>query len=212
MLYTSFVHYPDFSFERKLWRDGFIRVAGVDEVGRGAWAGPVFAAAVIFPPSVKLGEPLRDSKRIPPTKREKLAEVIKRLALFWAVSSSSVAEIEKEGIGRATELAMAGALDQIPYPVEFVLVDYFRLSFWPAERQNPIKFGDTLSNSIAAASILAKVARDDLMRELGKKYPPYGFEIHKGYGTRMHQQTIREHGLSEIHRASFVPAGLVAAN
>jgi len=180
----------------------------VDEVGRGAWAGPLFTAAVVFPPDVYLGMHLDDSKKLSPARREELSLVIKEKALFWSISQVGVGFIEENGIAPATMRAMKQALEGLRESPEFVLVDYFRLPFWPETQQNPIKFGDGLSNSIAAASILAKVARDELMRNLGKKYPQYGFEAHKGYGTKMHQERICEHGLCEIHRPSFVPQDL----
>ncbi len=200
---------PSFSFEHRLWEVGLSRVAGVDEVGRGAWAGPLLAAAVIFPPQMRLPFRLADSKQLSPVQREELVGVIKEKALGWAVSQVEVDFIEEQGISAATVRAMQSALENLAEPPEFVLVDYFRLSSWPAEKQNPIKFGDRLSNSIAAASILAKVARDQLMRELGKQYPQYGFEVHKGYGTRLHRQRIEEHGLCQLHRRSFIPEGLL---
>lgn len=185
-------------------------MAGVDEVGRGAWAGPLLAAAVVFPPHLRLSVRLSDSKKLSPTRREELATVIREKVLFWAVSRVEADFIEENGIVSATEQAMKSALEGLGEPPEFVLVDYFRLSFWPVERQHPLKFGDGLSNSIAAASILAKVVRDQLMRELGKQYPQYGFEAHKGYGTKLHQEMIKEHGFCELHRKSFIPESLRA--
>jgi len=201
------VRRPTFSPERKLWKEGYKLVAGIDEVGRGSWAGPVTAAAVIFPSSVRLGVKLNDSKRLAPHIREELAEVIKRKALFWAVGSADHFLVDERGIKEASELAIAEAIDGIHRKPEFLLVDFFNLSFWPEEYQNPLKFGDQLSNSIAAASILAKVARDEFMREQEEVYPDYGFAQHKGYGTRQHREAIEELGICEIHRKSFVPKG-----
>lgn len=183
-------------------------MAGVDEVGRGAWAGPICAAAVIFPPQLRLPVRLADSKKLSPSRREELAVVIKEKALAWAVSRVEVDFIEENGIVAATERAMRSALESLKGSPEFVLIDYFRLPSWPADRQNPVKFGDGRSNSIAAASILAKVARDELMRKLGEQYPQYGFEAHKGYGTALHQEMVRKHGLCDLHRVSFIPNGL----
>jgi ribonuclease HII len=199
------VRFADFSLEKNLWEKGFARVAGVDEVGRGAWAGPVLAAAVVFSPERRLGFRLADSKQLSPARREALAEAIKEKALFWSVSRADAEFIEANGIGAATEKAIRLALAGLKESPEFVLVDYFKLSFWPKERQDPVKFGDAISNSIAAASILAKVARDSLMRDLGKQYPQYGFEAHKGYGTKFHREMIKENGLCPLHRRSFVP-------
>jgi len=203
------VRFSSFSLEKKLWNDGFSLVAGVDEVGRGAWAGPVLAAAVIFPANVRLGFRLADSKKLSPGRREELAENIKERALFWSISQSDAVFIEEKGISPATEQAMRLALEDLRESPDFVLVDYLKLSSWPLDRQNPVKFGDQISNSIAAASILAKVIRDNLMRELGKQYPEYGFEAHKGYGTKFHQEMIREHGLCELHREKFIPESLL---
>jgi len=200
------VRFASFSLERNLWGRGFTRVAGVDEVGRGAWAGPVLAAAVVFPYDRRLDFRLADSKQLSPARREELAENIKEKALFWSVSCTNVGFIEENGISAATERAMRLALADLKDSPDFVLVDYFKLHFWPTERQNPVKFGDAISNSIAAASILAKAARDNLMREFGTRYPQYGFESHKGYGTRFHREMIRKYGLCELHRPSFIPS------
>jgi ribonuclease HII len=202
------VRFSSFSLEKKLWNGGFSLVAGVDEVGRGAWAGPVLAAAVVFPANVRLGFRLADSKKLSPGRREELAESIKERALFWSTSQSDAVFIEEKGINPATEQAMRLALGGLKESPDFVLVDYFKLSFWPLERQNPVKFGDAISNSIAAASILAKVARDDLMRELSNRYPQYGFEDHKGYGTKLHQEAIKKYGLCALHRPNFVSKDL----
>lgn len=173
-------------------------------MGRGAWAGPLLAAAVVFPPRLRLTVRLDDSKKLSPARREELAVVIREKALGWAVSQVEADFIEEKGIVAATEQAMKFALESLGELPEFVLVDYFQLSFWPVEKQRPLKFGDGISNSIAAASILAKVARDQLMRDLGKRYPQYGFEAHKGYGTKLHQEMIKKHGLCELHRPSFI--------
>ena len=202
------MRFASFSLERNLWGRGFTRVAGVDEVGRGAWAGPVLAAAVVFPYDRRLDFRLADSKQLSPGRREELAEIIKERALFWSISQSDSAFIEEKGISSATEQAMRLALEELKESPDFVLVDYFKLPFWPLERQNPVKFGDAVSNSIAAASILAKVARDELMRGLGKRYPQYGFEAHKGYGTKFHQEAIKKYGICEIHRPGFIPERL----
>ncbi len=196
---------PNFSWEKNLWRSGLTRVAGLDEVGRGAWAGPLFAATVVFPPQSRLPVRLADSKQLSPARREELAVVIREKALCWSVSQVEADFIEEKGIVAATERAMRSALESLGESPEFVLVDYFKLSFWPAEKQRPLKFGDGISNSIAAASILAKVARDQLMRDLGKQYSQYGFAAHKGYGTKFHQEMIKEHGLCDLHRISFIP-------
>lgn len=194
---------PNFSYERKLWSDGFSLVAGVDEVGRGAWAGPLYAAAVVFPPRTRL-KGINDSKKLSPEKRGEIVPVVKKKALFWSVASVGVSFIEKFGIGRATQKAMRKALEALRKNPDFVLVDYFKLPFLGDDKHLSLKFGDSLSASIAAASVLAKVARDNYMAELSSSYPQYGFEAHKGYGTKMHQEKVRQHGPCEIHRKSFL--------
>ena len=203
---------PNFSFERKYWNKGIKLVAGLDEVGRGAWAGPVVAASVIFPPDVRLRVKLNDSKKLTSKVREELAEVIKQRALFWSVGQVGNQDIDRGGIKSATEKAMERALNGVDSRPGFILVDFFSVSFWPKNQQLPIKFGDNLSNSIAAASILAKVARDNLMRKLSAEYPHYDFSSNKGYGTKIHQAAIREFGLCPLHRTTFVPEGLFNGN
>lgn len=199
----------NFHYERKLWRDGLGLVAGVDEVGRGAWAGPLFAGAVIFPQEVKLKFPLTDSKLLTPTKRIELASGIKTQALAFAVAQVEAPLIERCGISFATEYAMLKALEELGLTPDFVLIDFFRIRSFPRWRQEAIKGGDQQSASIAAASILAKVERDEKMKQLAKQYPNYGFEAHVGYGTKMHQQMIKKHGLCDIHRISFIPERLL---
>ena len=194
---------PNFSYERKLWNDGFSLVAGVDEVGRGAWAGPLYAAAVVFPPRVRL-KGINDSKKLSPERRLEIAFTIKEKALFWSVASVGVGFIEGFGVSEATQKAMRKALEALRKRPDFVLVDYFKLPFLDDDKHLSLKFGDSLSASIAAASILAKVARDNCMIELSPSYPQYGFEAHKGYGTKVHQEKVKQHGPCEIHRKSFL--------
>lgn len=196
--------FPDFSHEKELWDRGFEIVAGVDEAGRGALAGPIFAAAVIFPKQVKLGFKVNDSKKISPSKRKELFNLIKKKALSWSVGYSKVAYIEEFGITKASDHAMQKALEGLNLNPDYVLVDYFKLTFISDDKQLPLKFGDTLSNSIASASILAKVARDNLMVELSKSYPEYRFDSHKGYGTKYHWEMIVKHGSCKLHRDSFL--------
>jgi len=203
------VKYPNLSYELNLWSQGYQNVCGIDEVGRGAWAGPLFAAAVIFPPDIKI-KGINDSKKLTPEKREELALEIKEKALSFAVGSVDPAFVDEAGIVKATDEAMKRSVEGLNVSADFVLVDYFKLSFFPEDRHLPIKFGDSISKTIAAASILAKVARDKFMEELAQTYPGYGFESHVGYGTKMHQEKIRELGLSKIHRISFVPEYLLS--
>ncbi len=179
-------------------------MAGVDEAGRGALAGSLFASAVVFPPNVRLKIKPRDSKRLSPKKRIELAGFVKDKAYFWSVSSVGVGFIDKFGMAKAGREAMKKALEDLSGVPEFVLVDYYKLPFWPKENQLSIKFGDNTSSSIAAASILAKVARDEMMVDLAEKYPQYGFDLHKGYGTARHREALLEYGPCEIHRKSFI--------
>ncbi len=195
--------FPTLEFERNLWNDGFTRIAGIDEAGRGAWAGPVAAAAVILPanPSLTLSlNRVRDSKLMTPLARETWAPRIKECAVGWGVGFASAEEIDTLGIVPATKLAAMRALeDLLP---DFLLTDYliFREIELP---QTALVKGDQRSLSVAAASVLAKTARDAMMRELDSQYPGYGFARHKGYGTRLHQEAIKKLRRCEIHRKSF---------
>jgi ribonuclease HII len=194
---------PTLVFEQSLWDNNFIRIAGIDEAGRGAWAGPVAAAAVILPadPSVaKTLERVRDSKLMTPAERERWAPRIRESAAGWGVGFASAVEIDALGIVPATKLAAVRALENLT--PDYLLTDFlvFREIDLP---QTALVKGDQRSLSIAAASVLAKTARDAVMRELNDRYPGYGFAQHKGYGTRLHQMAIRKLGTSEIHRRSF---------
>lgn len=194
---------PSLDIEKSLRKSGYSYVCGLDEVGRGSFAGPVVVGAVIFPPSVELPDGIADSKLLKPRKREKLAGVIKEQALAWAIAEIGVPVINKVGIGKATQMAFRKALRLLPVQADFVLIDAFYVKHLNRKRQRPVKDGDKICASISAASIIAKVYRDKLMKKLHKKYPQYGFAKHKGYGTRIHQETIRKCGLSRIHRKSF---------
>jgi ribonuclease HII len=197
-----------FTLERRLWRKGLVAVAGVDEVGRGAWAGPLLAAAVIFPPKAKLTFSLYDSKKLTPKRRFELSELIKEKSLAFSFGRVEVPLIEECGIAYANECAMTRALKGLSSDPDFVLVDYYGVRSFPEERQEAIIKGDQYSASIAAASILAKVERDSQMVELDSAYPGYGFASHKGYGTKVHRESIKRLGPSEVHRLSFVPKEL----
>lgn len=157
---------------------------GLDEVGRGAWAGPVVAAAVVFPRDVKLPDGLRDSKLLTARKREELDVVIKSLTQTWAIAEICVETINRVGIGKASQYAMRKAIRDLDVKPDFHLVDYYTLSYIPKSRQKGIKEGDKLCASISAASILAKVYRDNLMTRLHKNYKEYRFCDHVGYGTK----------------------------
>jgi ribonuclease HII len=186
---------------------GFVRIAGVDEAGRGAWAGPVVAAAVILPCTPEAMTQLagvNDSKKLSVRQREAMREVVQQVALAWAVGSASCAEIDALGILPATRLAMARAIEGLVVPAEALLIDAVKL---PAVKlpQQSFNFADSISLSVAAASILAKTTRDAMMCELDERLAGYRFTLHKGYGTRVHQQCLRALGPSPAHRHSFKP-------
>lgn len=190
-------------FEQSLWNQGFYHVCGLDEVGRGAWAGPVVSAAVVFPPKVKFPHDLFDSKLLLPKRREELSLVIKELASFIGIGVVGLGEINRRGIGVASQMSMRGAIKKLPVAPDYFLVDAFYIKYLPKLKQLPIVKGDQLSASIAAASIVAKVFRDQLMKELHIELPKYRFDLHKGYGTAQHQKLITKHGFSDLHRRSF---------
>ena len=196
-----------FHFELELWRDGVKAVAGVDEAGRGPLAGPVVAAAVIFPPSISDAFGINDSKKLSPKNRERLEPLIKNEALSVGVGIVDHAEIDRINILQATYKAMQIAIQQLSRSPDFALIDGRGVPDLEMPCK-PIIKGDSKSISIAAASIIAKVTRDRIMIEMCEKYPQYGFEQHKGYPTKKHIQAIREFGLSPIHRRSFRPQQL----
>ena len=188
--------------ERELHAEGIGLICGVDEAGRGPLAGPVCAAAVILPPETELAG-LNDSKKLSEKKREQLFPEIQRVALAWSVAFASVEEIEERNILGATMLAMNRAIAGLSLTPDLALIDGNRNK----EIEMPsrcVVHGDARCASIAAASILAKVSRDHLMLELAREYPQYGFEKHKGYGTRAHYAALREYGPCPAHRPSFL--------
>ncbi len=194
---------PDFEIEKEIRKKGYTFVCGVDEAGRGPLAGPVCAAAVVFEEGVTI-EGINDSKKLSEKKREALFEVIKERALAYGIAFADVAEIEEYNILGATYLAMNRAIEQLGDKVDFALIDGNRVpKDIKVDCQTVVK-GDAKSVSIAAASILAKVTRDRLLLDYDEKYPEYGFKKHKGYGTAEHMQAIREHGMCEVHRPSFL--------
>jgi ribonuclease HII len=201
------------AFEERLWTEGYRRVAGLDEAGRGAWAGPVVAAAVILPPDdPDLAEHLtgvRDSKQITPGPRENLLEVVQKQALAVGVGIVPPGEIDTLGIVPATHKAMTLALNAISPPADYCLIDYLVLPSVPLP-QHSLPKGDARVLSIAAASIVAKVTRDRFMVDLDGQFPGYGFAWHKGYGTAQHRTALSELGPSEIHRMSFAPLRMTA--
>jgi ribonuclease HII len=187
--------------EARAWRAGHHRVAGLDEVGRGALAGPVVAAAVVFPEQVELAC-LRDSKALSARQRERLEGEIRRRAVAWGVASASPAEVDRLNVLQATLLAMRRALEKLPEPADLLLLDAVRLPGIDTPQRRLIG-GDRVSASIAAASILAKVARDRQMVEFDRTYPYYEFGENKGYGTPAHLDALERRGPSPIHRLTF---------
>ncbi|CAM4138246.1 ribonuclease HII [Corallococcus exiguus] len=191
-------------FETELWEQGLLKVAGVDEAGMAPLAGPVVAAAAILPRGYKL-KGLDDSKKIlDPDKREALAEALKRDVVAWAVGRAEVEEIDQLNIYHAGLLAMRRAVEGLGLTPDYVLVDARTIPQCPAPQRGIIK-GDSLSLSIAAASVLAKTTRDRLMAQLDAQYPGYGLAAHKGYPTAQHVQAIQALGVLPIHRRSFGP-------
>ncbi|MEX1111785.1 MAG: ribonuclease HII [Chthoniobacterales bacterium] len=194
----------DFSRERALRARGIFLVAGVDEAGRGPLAGPVVAAAVILPDDCAI-EGLDDSKKLTAKKREHFHAILTvRADICWGIGQAEVAEIDRLNILRATHLAMARAVAALPRKPDHALVDGLPVHGLPVPH-TALVAGDTLSLSIAAASIMAKVTRDRLMTALDAEYPQYGFARHKGYGVREHFEALRSHGPSPVHRRSFQP-------
>ena len=203
-------------FEQEAWAGGALRVAGVDEAGRGPLAGPVVAAAVVFERTHLEREASRslagltDSKQLPAARREFFFALLSaRTEVQIGVGSASVEEIDALNILRATHLAMARALAQLVPPPVLALVDGLPVHGLPVPHR-AIVGGDRASLSIAAASIVAKVTRDRWMAEWAARYPAYGFERHKGYGTRAHLDALRRHGPCPIHRRSFAPVAQLA--
>lgn len=196
---------PDFEWEIRLWQRGKRLVAGLDEAGRGAMAGPVSAGALIFPadPGLQAAlEGLDDSKKLSPAARGAWAHSLKEIALAWGVGMATSEEIDALGIAPATRLAMVRALQAMRLEPEHLLIDFVRLTEAGISQDALIK-GDERSLSIAAASVLAKTARDAWMEAYEHEHPGYGFAQHKGYGTAAHRAAMRRLGLSAIHRRSF---------
>lgn len=220
---------PNFNYERRLWNKGFRFVAGVDEVGRGAFAGPIVVGAVIFAPNPQIKNSkfkmknwekeilylgINDSKLLKARKRERLAREIKEKASAWDVTEVGVGVINRIGIGKATQKAMRKTIRDLATKlssnrVDFVLIDYFYVPYLKGvgkKNQLGIKHGDQKSFTIAAASILAKVHRDKIMRSLARKprYKPFLWGKNKGYGTKEHGKAILRYGLTRYHRKQFV--------
>lgn len=202
MEYIQSCH-PMFSYEREIWDDGVSFIAGIDEAGRGPLAGPVVAAAVIIPKGIEF--PLvNDSKKLTDKQRRALrTEIMSIDKVLFSIVEVSVGEIEKNNILRATHSAMMKTVQKLGC-ADFALIDGLPVPHFPIPSKAIVK-GDSKSASIAAASILAKVYRDELMEKYAEKYPQYSFEKNKGYGTAAHMEALKEHGPCPIHRKTFSP-------
>lgn len=192
----------EFTIENELRAKGFTAVCGVDEAGRGPLCGPVVAAACILPEGY-IPEGINDSKKLTEKKREKLFDIICENALAYCIAEASVEEIDRLNILEADLLAMRRAIEGLSIPADYALIDGNIARDFPIPAKAVIH-GDAISPSIAAASILAKVTRDRLCLELDRAYPQYGIAKHKGYGTKLHMDALREHGPSPIHRKQFI--------
>ena len=190
------------TYEQESWAQGCETVCGVDEAGAGPLMGPVYAAAVILPEGCEI-EGLNDSKKMTEKKREALFPVICEKAVAYAIASVDEKEIDATDILSARMKAMQLAIDALQIPADYALIDGNRTKDFGLPVRTIVK-GDSLSASIAAASILAKVTRDRLMEEYDAQYPQYGFAVHKGYGTKRHYEALREFGPSPIHRKTFL--------
>ncbi len=188
--------------ENSLYASGYKCIAGVDEAGRGPLAGPVCAAAVILPENAEI-EGINDSKKLSEKKRELLFDIICDTAIAYSIEFVYPDVIDDINIKNATALAMHNAVSNLQTPADFVIIDGNDNIPFDVDYKYVVK-GDAKSQTIAAASILAKVSRDRLMIEMDKQYPQYGFAKHKGYGTKVHMQAIQEYGVSEVHRKSFM--------
>jgi ribonuclease HII len=200
--------WPDLALESELWQAGFSLVAGLDEAGRGCWAGPVVAAAVMLPAQPALCRALHgrvdDSKRLSPAERARLVPMIHECAVAVGCGSVPANEIDRIGIVAATRLAMVQALAALAVYPDYMLLDYLTLPGLPLP-QRGVPHGDRISLSIAAASIIAKVTRDRWMVAQEQHYSGYGFARHKGYGTAEHRLALQKLGVCPIHRLSFQP-------
>lgn len=194
---------PTFYYERAYWAQGIDVIAGIDEVGMGALAGPVVAAAVIFKPDTVI-KGLRDSKLLSPKQRQEKVGYIKEKALAWGIGQASVEEIQTLNIRRASHRAMQRSSDNLSVQPKLLLIDGLPAQPHHIPAVNIIK-GDQLCLSIAAASILAKVYRDELMEQLSREYPRYGFAQHKGYPTTEHKAALRQWGVTPMHRLTYAP-------
>jgi ribonuclease HII len=195
--------------ERRALAMGFKAVAGIDEVGLGPLAGPAVAAAVVLPLGLRVPG-LDDSKRMRAPERERASELIRRRAVAWAVGETSPEVIDRYGLTRARQLAMESAVRKLAVIADYLLIDAWDVPDLPLPQMAVVK-GDSTCASIMAASVVAKVHRDQLMVEYDRQYPGYGFAVHKGYATAVHRRALRELGPSPIHRMSWAPIQAVLA-
>lgn len=196
---------PGLALETALWQKKMEKIGGMDEAGRGAWAGPVLAALVILPNDESIAASLagvRDSKQMTPLQRAHAAPKIKQAARAWSLGQASAEEIDSLGILPATRLAFLRAVEACPLRPEYFLLDYLPWPNCPLAGERLVR-GESQSLSIAAASVLAKTSRDEIMIQLEERYPGYGFARHKGYGTPQHRQALERLGELPIHRHSF---------
>lgn len=195
---------PHLRYEKQLQREGYAAVVGVDEVGRGAWAGPILSCAIIMPVDSRVNG-VRDSKELSPKKREKIAARIQERAVSYSIGVVEHYEIDRMGIVAANEQAMVRAIQGLSMEPDYILVDAFTITEMSGIKQQAIAHGDATVYSIAAASIVAKVTRDQMMEEYHDQYPNYSFDSNKGYGTESHQKALDRYGVTPIHRMSFHP-------
>lgn len=191
-------------YENKLWKQGYDYVAGLDEAGRGSWAGPVVAGAVVLPAGKFKIKGIKDSKQLSALKREKLFLQIIRNSLAWAAGIVPHSVVDEEGILQANKQAFLKAIDKIKINPDYLIFDGIKF-FEPEHEHEFVIKGDDKIMSVAAASIIAKVIRDNLLNHYHKFYPEYMFNKHKGYGTQRHRDALDKHGLCEIHRVTYRP-------
>lgn len=193
---------PSFTEENLLWSKGINHIIGIDEVGRGAFAGPLVAAGVILPKNFTING-IKDSKLLTPKRRETLSEYITTSAISFYISTIDIEYINTFGIGKATQKAFLDCVKNIKQKANFVLVDGFAIDDYDKNLQKAIIHGDRISVSIASASIIAKVYRDKIMDALDKQYPLYNFKKNKGYGTQEHRNALLQYNMCPMHRTSF---------
>jgi len=201
---------PTFTEEKKLWQQGYQYIAGIDEAGCGCWAGPLVCGVVILPPEFSKSG-IRDSKLLTSKRREEFYDIIKVNASAWSVGQASEKEIDSLGLTEAKNKAVCRAINTLNLKPDYLLLDN-NIKPYPKIPANSFIKGDTNIISIACASIMAKVTRDNIITKLGKDYPEYSFAKNKGYGTKEHQEALQKHGICAIHRKSYKPIAKVMSN